>query len=426
MKRFQYRLNDQNTQLGTWGKLVPLKYVEVVPGDTISGTFKTKSRSAITVKPIYSRAYFDLYAFYVPYRILWADWKNFIQGTEGGVSGYPSFPTLAVQRPWNFETHTVGVGNNFLGDAYHHIWNRFFDLKSESGGNSGETIANTSATAGTMYYRPWNGTAMQNVYRRDTTFDQSLKSQSNVRDVDIDVSGPNITVSELREAFAQERWEKLRDFYGHRYVDYLAAVGVKANWEILDEPECIGVSNNDWQYRTVKSTTTESIARAQGYFESEHSINLRKTFCPEHGVIAIMAAPRADLFWADQGTHTAALRQSREDFYSPEFSMYSEQTVSNLVVGGSSDFVTPKYEEFRKGRNEIGDRTTDVMQTFLNPMTVTTEAALRATVPDTSAFEAEPAEPVQGQPYGLEIPIYGESRLTRVSPVTPMARKGVA
>jgi hypothetical protein len=106
--------------------------------------------------------------------------------------------------------------------------------------------------------------------------------------------------------------------------------------------------------------------------------------------------------------------------------MYSEQTVSNLVVGGSSDFVTPKYEEFRKGRNEIGDRTTDVMQTFLNPMTVTTEAALRATVPDTSAFEAEPAEPVQGQPYGLEIPIYGESRLTRVSPVTPMARKGVA
>lgn len=424
MKRFQYRLNDQNTQLGQWGKLVPLKYVEVVPGDTISGTFKTKSRSAITVKPIYSRAYFDLYAFYVPYRILWADWKNFIQGTSN--IGAFVLPALAAQRPWNFETHTVGTGNNFLGDAYHHIWNRFFDLKSQSDYASAETIPNTTSAGTSQYWGNWNGTSMLNVYRRDTTFDQSLKSESNVRDVDIDVSGPTVTVSELREAFAQERWEKLRDFYGHRYVDYLAAVGVKANWEILDEPECIGVSNNDWQYRTVKSTTTESIARAQGYFESEHTINLRKTFCPEHGIIAILAAPRADLFWSGQGTHMAAFRSARDDFYSPEFSMYSEQTVDSAVVGGSTDFVTPKYEEFRKGRNEIGDRTTDVMQTFLNPMTVTTEAALRATVPDTSAFEAEPAEPVEGQPYGLEIPIYGESRLTRVSPVTPMARKGVA
>lgn len=425
MKRYQYRLNDQNTQLGQWGKLVPLKYVEVVPGDTIQGTFKTKSRSAITVKPIYSRAYFDLYAFYVPYRILWSDWKNFIQGTAY-VDGLGTVPTLKAQRPWNFETNTVGTGNNFLGDAYHHIWNRFFDLKSAPDNTSGETIPNISGNPGSDYRLAWNGASMLNVYRRDTTFDQSLKSSSNVRDIDIDITGSTLSVSEIREAFAQERWDKLRDFYGHRYVDYLAAVGIKANWEILDEPECIGVSNNDWQYRTVKSTTTDSIARAQGYFESEHTINLRKTFCPEHGLIAIMAAPRADLFWADQGTHTAAFRSAREDFYSPEYSHYSEQTVSSAIVGGSTDFVTPKYEEFRKGRNEIGDRTTSVMQTLLNPMTVTSEAALRATQPDASAFEAEPVEPVEGQPYGLEIPIYGESRLTRTSPITPMARKGVA
>jgi hypothetical protein len=425
MKRYQYRLNDQNTQLGQWGKLVPLKYVEVVPGDTIQGTFKTKSRSAITVKPIYSRAYFDLYAFYVPYRLLWADWKNFIQGTGLGAGGL-ELPALTATRPWNFETHTAGTGNNFLGDAYHSIWNRFFQLKEAPDYTSGETIPNIDSGTSAEYWNRWPGTSMLNVYRRDTTFDQSLKAEANVRDVDIDITGSTLSVSAIREAFAQERWDKLRDFYGHRYVDYLAAVGIKANWEILDEPECIGVSNNDWQYRTVKSTTTDSIARAQGYFESEHTINLRKTFCPEHGVIAIMAAPRADLFWADQGTHTAAFRSAREDFYSPEYAHYSEQVVSSVIVGGSNDFVTPKYEEFRKGRNEIGDRTTDVMQTFLNPMTVTTEAALRATVPDTSAFEAEPVEPVEGQPYGLEIPIYGESRLTRTSPVTPMARKGVA
>ena len=126
---------------------MPLKYVEVVPGDTISGTFKTKSRSAITVKPIYSRAYFDLYAFYVPYRVLWADWKNFIQGT-----GSFTFPVLKSVRPWNFETHTINTGNNFLGDAYHHIWNRFFDLKSTYGSDSAETIPNTTGSGSSSYY----------------------------------------------------------------------------------------------------------------------------------------------------------------------------------------------------------------------------------------------------------------------------------
>ena len=201
MRRFNYRLNDQNSQLGQWGKLVPLKYVEVVPGDTIAGTFKTHSRSAVTIKPIYSRAYFDLYAFYVPYRLLWSDWKNFIQGTSLG-TGFLTFPTLAAQRPWNFETHTVGTGNNFLGDAYHSIWNRFFDLKLDVDDGSAETIPNVAGSGSTSYYGWWNGTAMLNAYRRDTTFDQSFKETDQVRDTEIDVSGGTLSMQDLREALA--------------------------------------------------------------------------------------------------------------------------------------------------------------------------------------------------------------------------------
>ena len=426
MRRFNYRLNDQNSQLGQWGKLVPLKYVEVVPGDTIAGTFKTHSRSAVTIKPIYSRAYFDLYAFYVPYRLLWSDWKNFIQGTNLGV-GDLAFPALTAQRPWNFETHTVGTGNNFLGDAYHTVWNRFFDLKLDVDDVSGETIPNVSAgVGGSQYWRAWNGTAMLNAYRRDTTFDQSFKETDQVRDTEIDVSGGTLSMQDLREALAGERWDKLRDFYGHRYVDYLAAVGVKANWEILDEPECIGVSNNDWAYKQVKSTTDTGLARTQGYFEQEHTINIRKTFCPEHGLICIMAAPRADVFNKDIGTHTAAFRSAREDFYSPEYLHNSSQIIDQEVSGGLIDFVTPKYEEFRKGRNEIGDRDTTIMQVHSAPVSSITAETLRYAYPYFGDFESEPAEPVPGQPYGLEVPIYSESRLTRTSPIAPVAKSGVA
>ena len=71
MRRYQYRLNDQNVSLAGWGQVTPLKYMETVPGDTIGGTITVKSRSALTDKVIHSRAYYDLYAFYCPIRLLW-------------------------------------------------------------------------------------------------------------------------------------------------------------------------------------------------------------------------------------------------------------------------------------------------------------------------------------------------------------------
>ena len=104
MRRYQYRLNDQNVALSRWGLVQPLKYIETVPGETYGGTFTVKATSGITDKMIHSRAYYDLYAFYCPIRVLWDKFPEYLAGAEGGVST----PVTTTLMPENFESSWTG------------------------------------------------------------------------------------------------------------------------------------------------------------------------------------------------------------------------------------------------------------------------------------------------------------------------------
>ena len=104
MRRYQYRLNDQNIALSPWSQLQPLKYIETVPGETFGGTITVKATSAVTEKVIHSRAYYDLYAFYCPIRVLWDKFPEYLAGAEGGVST----PVTTTLMPENFENSWVG------------------------------------------------------------------------------------------------------------------------------------------------------------------------------------------------------------------------------------------------------------------------------------------------------------------------------
>lgn len=66
------------------GKLIPIMCDEVVPGDH----FNISTEMVIRLNPLVSPALVDLYAtvryFFVPYRILWDKWEEFITGGEKG------------------------------------------------------------------------------------------------------------------------------------------------------------------------------------------------------------------------------------------------------------------------------------------------------------------------------------------------------
>ena len=157
-----------------------------------------------------------------------------------------------------------------------------------------------------------------------------------------------------------DRYEKIREYYGARYTDYLRGVGVKADWGILQEPECIGVSNNDFKFVQRSSTESDSLGDRKGYFEGDYKIKLRKTFAPEHGVIAIMACARADVFNETAGSNYICGYDLENPtvFYDPHLAgVMEDQTGPKAYfdsgAGRSDRFKQPPHEHLRKGMNQV-------------------------------------------------------------------------
>lgn len=157
------------------GQLVPVLTMECIPGDIIRLGAAAVLRMQPMLAPILHTVKLRYYSFFVPYRILFDDWEEFITGGEDGQS-VVSLPT------WNPDAFTASIANvtatgslwdylgynpvnsatnihalnqplDFARRAYIRIWNEFFrvpgiqDEKTESVGVAGEVYR--------LLYRNW-------------------------------------------------------------------------------------------------------------------------------------------------------------------------------------------------------------------------------------------------------------------------------
>lgn len=77
------------------GKLIPFYVDEVLPGDTFSVDQSAIIRMTTPIFPVMDNAYLDYYYFFVPNRILWEHWKEFM----GEVTDEPWVQTVEYTMP---------------------------------------------------------------------------------------------------------------------------------------------------------------------------------------------------------------------------------------------------------------------------------------------------------------------------------------
>ena len=131
------------------GKLIPFYVDEVLPGDTFSIDQSAIIRMTTPIFPVMDNAYLDYYYFFVPNRIVWEHWKEFM----GEVTDEPWVQTVEYTVPTIKITGTsdteklpkeasildyMGIPTKFLGNgktaevnalpirAYIKIWNEWF------------------------------------------------------------------------------------------------------------------------------------------------------------------------------------------------------------------------------------------------------------------------------------------------------------
>jgi len=93
MKRRKFSLSHYKLFSCDMGELVPVGCVEVLPGDTIQGATSALVRASPMLAPVMHPVHVRYHWWYVPHRLVWTDFENFITGGPDGLNA-SVFPTI--------------------------------------------------------------------------------------------------------------------------------------------------------------------------------------------------------------------------------------------------------------------------------------------------------------------------------------------
>ena len=399
------------------GQLIPVMADEMVPGDI----FKIGNQSVIRFQPLVAPILHEINAyvhyFFVPYRLLWDYWENFISGGPDGQDAH-TIPVWTTSNPdigslWDYLGYPTGVAPTpetspmaFPKRAYNLIYNEYYrdeNLQNVVPIDSGELLSRnwekdyfTSSLPwqqrGTAPALPISGTthavwadasiladqatalpapgfpnAITDSYAHFKTTENlsaaRFKGFMNSNSVDLS-SATTFNVADLRLVFQIQKWMERNARSGVRYTEFLRShFGVSPRDERLQRPEYVGGSKSPIIISEVLQTS-ETGSSPQGNM-SGHGISASSTFCgkyraTEYGVMmGIMSIMPRTMY--QQGLQRQWTRRTRYDFYFPEFANLSEQAVLNKEVYVTGNDTNDKmifgyqgrYDEMRTKQNMV-------------------------------------------------------------------------
>ena len=354
-ERSAFDLSYSKTFTCDMGELIPVMCDEVVPGDV----FKIGCESVIRFQPLVAPVLHEInqyvHYFFVPYRILWSDWENFI---TGGVTGNltPALPRWtptnnAVGSLWDYLGFPTGISPadayplDFPRLAYNTIFNQYYrdeSLVSEVA-LTNESILNRawekdyftssllSAQRGTPPALPISGTSKAvftstagttslglDFWVSNNTVSATSKVPLDKNTVDLSSASP-FSIADFRLAFQIQRWLERNNRAGARYTEFLKAhFGVSPRDERLHRPEYIGGTKSPIIVSEVLQTSSTDGTSPQGHLAG-HGLSVNADFCgkyhaTEYGLImGIMSVMPRTMY--QQGINRQWLRRTKYDFY---------------------------------------------------------------------------------------------------------------
>ena len=167
---------------------------------------------------------------------------------------------------------------------------------------------------------------------------------------EIDANQLGIDVSEMRYAVQVQKFLERSARAGYRYTEHLGAhFGVNPRDDRLHRPEYIGGTVSPVMISEVLQTgaTTDETPQGNfaGYGISAAGDRVAKYRVLEHGCIMGIMSIMPDSVY-QQGIPRWLTRQTRFDWYSPEFAHLSEQEIKQSEIAWTNN---PAYDELRFG-----------------------------------------------------------------------------
>lgn len=313
MKRSKHNLSHTQLHSARMGELIPIGLLEVLPGDTIQHAAQALIRAAPLMTPPMHPVRIDVRHFFVPNRLMWDDWEDFITGGPDGMDdsehpfmirgvsvgdpldhlGVPTpgglnisaFPLRACNLIWNEYyrdqdlqaeriVSTLGSEDTTTDASPFYInWEKDYFTTARPFEQKGPDVTLPLGTSATGTARITtggpDGTTQFGLVRGEAdtgghaTVDMLTGSMSVgtpielLGDIDVDLSTATAaTVNDLRLALSIQRFQEARARYGSRYTEYLRYLGVRSSDARLQRPEYLGGSRSSLQFSEVLSTST--------------------------------------------------------------------------------------------------------------------------------------------------------------------------
>lgn len=321
MKRNKFSLSHYKVLTMDMGKLIPITWYEALPGDTIQQATSLLIRTQPLLAPIMHPIGARIHHWFVPLRLIWEDFEDFITGGPDGTSipvpPYMDLASVAEGSVWDYfglppATYSGNIDFSALPlRAYQMIYNEHYrdqDLCSErtislASGDDSTTSQSIAKVAWEKDYfttaRPWEqkgdevtipisgnapvygigktnqtyGSSSGAIYETDASgtrtyadYDQAFTpaieedpSNAGYPNIRADLSAATgVSINELRLAVALQKYQEARARYGSRYVEYLRYLGITPSDGRLQNPEYLGGARQTIQISEVLQTAEGS------------------------------------------------------------------------------------------------------------------------------------------------------------------------
>lgn len=99
LRKNMFNLSHEVKMTGQMGVLYPIFHTDVLPGDHFRVNSEIMVRLSPLIAPIYHRVNVFVHYFFVPNRLIWDEWEDFITGGKDGLSA-PILPHSSMQAPF--------------------------------------------------------------------------------------------------------------------------------------------------------------------------------------------------------------------------------------------------------------------------------------------------------------------------------------
>lgn len=407
MRRHKHSLSHYRLLTADMGKLIPIACMEALPGDTFQQATSLLLRMSPLQSPVMHPVTVRVHHWFVPNRLLWDDWEDFITGGPDGTG--PATPYPSNTAPGSIAIGTVGdylglpTGVTFPAGAlalmpfrgYNLIFNEWYrdeDLVTEAGEDDGDirqiawekdyfTRARPWAQKGPDVTLPLGGTADVVGDGTAPSFIDTLSTAQNLQTtagfattnfsgnmlatgaanwgdphLQADLSTATATnIRDVRLAFALQRYQEARAQYGSRYTEYLRYLGIRPSDARLQRPEYLGGGKQTVAFSEVlrtgndqaTATADEPVGQLLGHGIAALRSNRYRYFCEEHGYVYTLLSVRPRTMYQD-GLPRSWSRRTKEDYYQRELELIGQQEIKNSEIfadGTAADDDTFGYQD---------------------------------------------------------------------------------